>query len=79
MRERHGQLARDPSGIGGEHQDAVVAEAWLRDAATPAGAARALVAGELIGAQRAEAAACRRQWREVWEKASKKKLRSWMA
>ncbi|MDQ4132446.1 MAG: CHAD domain-containing protein, partial [Actinomycetota bacterium] len=63
----------------GEHQDAVVAEGWLREAAGRAGPDRALVAGELIGAQRAEAAACRAGWREVWEKADKKKLRAWLS
>ena len=62
----------------GDHQDAMVAEAWLRSAAEGADPALSLAAGELIALQLAEAAACRTQWRRAWEKASAKKLRSWL-
>jgi len=72
----------------GDHQDAVVAEDWLRRAAlgsdtasgTASGtaSAAALAAGELIGVQRAEEAACRRAWPKAWKKANKKKRRSWL-
>ena len=62
----------------GEHQDAVVAEAWLRAAVEGADPAVSLAAGELIGVQLAEAAACRDEWRTAWKKASAKKLRSWL-
>jgi CHAD domain-containing protein len=61
----------------GDHQDAVVGEDWLREAA----AGRrdvALVAGELIAAERASAASTRDDWRAVWKAASRKKLRSWL-
>ncbi|HEX2118643.1 MAG TPA: CYTH and CHAD domain-containing protein, partial [Acidimicrobiales bacterium] len=43
----------------GDHQDAMVAEAWLRSAVEGADAALSLAAGELIAVQRTEAAACR--------------------
>jgi len=61
----------------GDHQDAVVGEAWLREAA----AGRrdvALVAGELVAAERASAASTRDGWRAVWKAASRKQLRSWL-
>ena len=62
----------------GDHQDAVVAEAWLRGAVEGADAAVSLAAGELIAVQMAEAAEGRRRWRKAWKKAADGKLRSWM-
>jgi CHAD domain-containing protein len=62
----------------GDHQDAVVAEAWLRGAVEGADAAESLAAGELIAVQMAEAAEGRKRWRKAWKKASAEKLRSWM-
>ena len=60
----------------GDHQDAVVAEEWLRKAASEAGRAEALSAGELIAVQRAEAEACRAAWPGAWKKVVKAKRRS---
>ena len=50
----------------GDHQDTVVAERWLREAAdvTPVAC---LVAGELIARQRAERARLRAAWPAVWK------------
>lgn len=62
----------------GDHQDAVVAEAWLRQAVDGTDPAVSLAAGELIGVQRAEAAASRKAWPAAWDKASDKKLRAWL-
>ena len=62
----------------GDHQDAVVAEAWLRQAVEGADAAGSLAAGELIAVQMAEAAEGRTHWPKAWKKASDKKLRTWM-
>jgi CHAD domain-containing protein len=62
----------------GDHQDAVVAEAWLRAAVEGADAGVSLAAGELIAVQMAEAAAGRRRWPKAWKKVSAEKLRSWM-
>ncbi len=64
----------------GEHQDAVVAEDWLResieqDARGPIG----LAAGELVSVQRAEAAALREAWPKAWRAASAQKLRKWLS
>jgi len=57
----------------GDHQDAVVAEEWLRRTAADSTAAEALAAGELIAVQRVEEAACRAGWPAVWKKVAKKK------
>ena len=62
----------------GDHQDAVVGEAWLREAAGTARRDTALVAGMLIAAERAAAAGTRDRWRSVWEAADRKKLRAWL-
>jgi CHAD domain-containing protein len=62
----------------GDHQDAVVAEGWLRDQLTGAGPVEAMVSGQLIGLQRAEAAAHRDAWRQVWRRASDRSLRTWL-
>ena len=55
-------------------QDAAVAEAWLREHSRGA----ALVAGELVAAQRAERAALRAAWPDAWRGADRKKLRRWL-
>jgi CHAD domain-containing protein len=58
----------------GEHQDAVVAGAWLREHRD----GLAFVAGELAAVERAAARAARGRWPAVWERARRKKLRKWM-
>jgi CHAD domain-containing protein len=62
----------------GEQHDAVVAEEWLRAAARSAGRAEALVAGQLIAAERAKAADGRAAWRPVWKALARKRLRAWL-
>ncbi len=62
----------------GEHQDAVVAEGWLRSACPHLSAEEALVAGELVAAQRSIAGRTRASWVEAWEQASRRKLRAWL-
>jgi CHAD domain-containing protein len=74
-------LARALAGVQevlGDHQDAMVAEAWLRAAVEGAGAAVSLAAGELIAVQLAAAAEARRRWPKAWKRASAEKLRLWM-
>jgi CHAD domain-containing protein len=61
----------------GDHQDAVVGEAWLREAAA-SGRDVAIVAGLLIAAERASAAGTRDRWGKVWKAASSKSLRTWL-
>jgi CHAD domain-containing protein len=74
-----GKALAEAQGVLGDHQDAIVAEEWLRHAIVRAPAVQAMAAGELIAVQRAEAAACREQWPAAWRKLDRKKLRSWLA
>lgn len=62
----------------GEHHDAVVAEAELEGMVAELSPDEALVAGQLVAVQRVDAGARRRAWPAAWEKAGKKKLRSWL-
>jgi CHAD domain-containing protein len=63
----------------GDHQDACVTEDWLRGAAPKTRSTReAMLIGQLIGLQRAEAHAKRAAWPEVWARASDKELRRWL-
>jgi CHAD domain-containing protein len=65
-------------GVLGDMQDAVVAEAWLRQAGSSGSAGQALVAGILIARQRDQQAACREAWIKPWQEASRKRLRRWL-
>jgi CHAD domain-containing protein len=63
----------------GDHQDACVTEDWLRGAAPKTRSTReAMLIGQLIGLQRAEAHAKRAAWPDVWARASDKSLRGWL-
>lgn len=62
----------------GEHQDAVVAEAWLRTVAPELPPAEALVAGQLVAGQRQTAERTRGSWTGAWDQASRRKLRAWL-
>jgi CHAD domain-containing protein len=62
----------------GDQHDAVVAQAWLRQAAAEAPGPAALAAGLLIAAERDAAARARAQWEAAWERLDRKKLRSWL-
>jgi CHAD domain-containing protein len=76
--ERFADAAADLQDVLGDHHDAVVAEAWLRQAAARATRDdEALAAGLLVAAERADAAATRAAWRKAWRALDKKKLRSW--
>lgn len=61
----------------GEHQDTVVAEAWLRGAAAFVPAA-GIVVGQLVAAERMRRRDLRRRWPKVWKKADTSKLRRWL-
>jgi CHAD domain-containing protein len=61
----------------GDHQDTVVAEAWLREAATAQPGA-GLVAGQLVTVERAKRAELRSRWPTIWRAASDRRLRRWM-
>ena len=63
----------------GDHQDACVTEDWLRRAGPKTRSTReAMLIGQLIGLQRAEAQAKRAAWPAVWARASDKALRAWL-
>jgi CHAD domain-containing protein len=68
----------DVQSVLGDLQDATVAEAWLRAAASSARGSQAVVAGQLVGVQHQEMERARKQWRAAWKAASKKSLRSWL-
>jgi CHAD domain-containing protein len=77
--KRAGGFARraaELQGILGEHQDAVVAQAWLREEAA-GGARRAFVAGELAMIEREAAAVARERWRGEWKRLAQKRFRFW--
>jgi CHAD domain-containing protein len=59
----------------GEHQDAVVAAAWLREAAGSGG--EAFVAGQLAAAEAQAAASSREAVPAAWKELSRKRLRFW--
>jgi CHAD domain-containing protein len=62
----------------GDHQDACFAEAWLSRHVARAKPPEAFLLGQLVGIQRAEAAACRARWRSVWNEVANPKLRAWL-
>jgi CHAD domain-containing protein len=72
-------LASDLQDVLGELNDAVVAEAWLRDwSSRRRSATAAFAAGELAGLERALGEKSRRRWRRAWAKLDKPKRRSWL-
>jgi hypothetical protein len=63
----------------GEHQDGVVAAAWLRTSAAQVHDEHAaFVAGQLVALEHEAALAARRAWPPVWREASRKKHRHWL-
>lgn len=68
------EAAADLQDVLGEHQDAVVAGAWLREART---GEHAFVAGALAGFETQAAREARDEWPEAWKALSRKKLRFW--
>jgi CHAD domain-containing protein len=68
----------DVQDVLGEHQDAVVAEQWLRDVSSSTIGREVFVAGQLATLERVEIEHTRAEWGEVWKAASKKKLRQWL-
>ena len=75
------RLAKAAEGIQdvlGEQHDAVVAERWLREAASRARREALLPAGELVAAERAAAGQARASWRQRAAKLSARKLTRWL-
>jgi CHAD domain-containing protein len=69
------EAAADLQDVLGEHQDAVVAAAWLREAAS--GGADGFVAGQLAAIEAQAAREARAAWPAAWKALSKKRLRFW--
>jgi CHAD domain-containing protein len=65
-------------GVLGDHHDAYVADAWLRDATNELDTPSVLAAGELVSLQMLDAARLEQEWPKAWKKASKKSLRRWL-
>jgi CHAD domain-containing protein len=70
------QSAASLQDVLGDHQDAVVAGAWLRETAA-AEPDLAFVAGQLDALESLAAQDARRRWPEAWDELSRKKLRFW--
>lgn len=63
----------------GDFHDALVAEAWIRDACrAETSPAVAFVAGQLVARERDAAAAARAAWPAAWARASARKRRRWI-
>lgn len=71
------QAIADLQTVLGDHQDTVVAEAWLR-AAADASPAAGVAAGELIAVARRRRGQLRSQWPAVWARARRGRLRRWL-
>ena len=76
---RHAEAIAAVQSVLGDHQDAVVAQAWLRGAvASGASGPESFAAALLVRAEQDLAAKHRRRWRAAWDKASRKKLLGWL-
>jgi CHAD domain-containing protein len=76
--ERLAAAAEGLQDVLGDQHDAVVAEAWLRQAAGSGRRDQALVAGELVAVQRAAAARDRSRWPKAWKACKRKRATSWL-
>jgi CHAD domain-containing protein len=76
---RFAVAAADLQTVLGEHNDAVVAEAWLRAWAAEGRSADAtFAAGMLAGIERASADRARRGWRRAWKRLAAVDRKAWM-
>jgi CHAD domain-containing protein len=76
--QRHAKAIAGVQEVLGDHQDSVVAEAWLRDAVEELSPRQAFVAGVLAARQRADADASRDKWVPAWKAADRKSTRKWL-
>jgi CHAD domain-containing protein len=72
------KAAADLQDILGQHQDAVVLEAWLREAARRGRSRLAFTAGVLAAAERRAGRVARAAWPDAWHALSRKRLQFWM-
>jgi CHAD domain-containing protein len=80
--KRAGAFAQAVAGVQtvlGDHQDACVTEDWLRSAVgSVADPVEAMLVGQLIGLQRAEAHDRRAAWPKAWKRVADSGLRDWL-
>jgi CHAD domain-containing protein len=78
---RFAEAAADLQTLLGHHNDAVVAESWLRAWAVADGRSRdaTFAAGVLAGIERAVAGEARGAWRKSWKRLRQPANREWMA
>jgi CHAD domain-containing protein len=62
----------------GEHQDASVAEAWLRGAGAGVGGRAAFAAGMLASGEERASRSARARWRRAWRRAAEPRRRDWL-
>jgi len=75
---RFADAIADVQSVLGDYHDTSVAEAWLRSQAKSSPSTR-LVAGELIALEREDRARLRDEFKKVWKKTSRPKLRKWLS
>jgi CHAD domain-containing protein len=75
--ERFAKSAAKFQDLLGEHQDAVVAQAWLHRTAVRSAPADAFIAGRLAEMDRAAAAAVREAWPVVWKEVRRRWPSGW--
>ena len=76
---RFARRAEELQAVLGEHQDAVMAIAWLRTQAGGTAARGAFVAGELAGAEHLAQSQARQAWSAAWKALRPNKYRFWGA
>lgn len=62
----------------GDHQDAVVAQAWLRRCASEGPPLDAFVAGQLVAREQAAAATTRGAWPRAWQRLDRDRTTAWL-
>jgi CHAD domain-containing protein len=75
---RFAAAIEDVQDLLGRHQDAVVADEWLRTALPAASPRETFVIGQLVAMEQAEATGARAEWPGVWRAAGRKRLRTWL-
>ncbi len=63
----------------GAHQDAVVAQDWLRRRAAEADPLEAFAAGQFLASEQAAATAARAEWPHAWQRLEKQRASGWLS
>jgi CHAD domain-containing protein len=74
---RFARRAEAMQGVLGEHQDAVMASAWLREQAAGTTSRVAFTAGELAAVEAHAKVAARARWSSAWDRLADRRLRFW--